>query len=157
MFGCFRHLWSLNHRLPVIWEALEGLESSGRLAGTNSTYFHPDPSSGCRVETKKQKVLLSSPFRCFPSFLVDVAPGTLRNMCGNLLGSISISLMQIGARAAELWQKRGGTFWIRMVDIKISRYRISNCSPQIPSPNHPRIPSPIPPTPKQILPNPLIR
>lgn len=36
-------------------DALEGLESSGRLVGRNSSYFCPNPMSWYRVMTKKQK------------------------------------------------------------------------------------------------------
>ena len=38
-------------------EALQGLKSSRRLVGTISTYFYADPSSWCRVMTKKVQTL----------------------------------------------------------------------------------------------------
>ena len=36
--------WSLIFEFLWVWEAPEGLKSSGRLVGTISIYFHLDPS-----------------------------------------------------------------------------------------------------------------
>ena len=53
-------------------EVRQGLERSGRSVGRTSSYFHRNPTSWCRVMTKKQKI---EKIQVFDQFFLFFPPG----------------------------------------------------------------------------------
>ena len=114
---CWKVNWTLKIQMlvsPRFLEVLEGLEGSGRLLGTISSYFRRNQTSWCRVLTKEQERLtikkrMTTSMWAYQVFTLN-STGISRFQRGKSTRTTSETNWTFRGKNSMVWKNKSGLF-----------------------------------------------